>query len=328
MRIDGLDNIAIPEAITISPSVENDPAQTSWKRETASWLVGQGFNEILTNSITNSAYFSDRELASAVKMINNLSAELNILRPSMLETGLESIAYNLNRKSGRLRFFEFGKTYSSGGVGDYAETNHLCLYLTGELTEDTWKGKGKPVDIFYLKGLCEGFYEVVGLQFPGWAESSHPKLTKALAASFDQLIVLEAGLVDPKILKQFDIRQQVFFVDIRWDYLMTLAAARKIEFRELPRQLPVFRDLAVIVGKSLPYEKVQEAIRRIRLDKLQEVKLFDIFESEKLGSGKKSLALSLTFLDEEKTLTDKEIDGMVGRIMTALEKEVQAEIRK
>ena len=90
MRIDGLDNIAIPAAITISPSVENDPSQAAWKRETASWLVGQGFNEILTNSITNSAYFSEEELRSAVKMINNLSAELNILRPSMLETGLES----------------------------------------------------------------------------------------------------------------------------------------------------------------------------------------------------------------------------------------------
>ena len=129
MRIDGLDNIAIPAAITISPSVEREPSQTSWKRETASWLVGQGFNEILTNSITNSAYFSEQELGSAVKMINNLSAELNILRPSMLETGLESIAYNLNRKSGRLRFFEFGKTYSSGGVGELSRkpTISVCI---------------------------------------------------------------------------------------------------------------------------------------------------------------------------------------------------------
>ncbi len=329
MRIDGLDNIEIPAAITISPSVENTPSQNAWKRETASWLVGQGFNEILTNSITNSAYFSEQELGSAVKMINNLSAELNIMRPSMLETGLESITYNLNRKTGRLRFFEFGKTYSSGGIGDYREVNHLCLYLTGELTEDTWKGKGKPADFFYLKGLCERLYEIVGIQFPGWTEvSHHPKLPNSLATTAGQEIVLEAGLVDPKILKQFDIREQVFFADIRWDTLTTMAADRKIEFRELPRQLPVFRDLAMVVGKTLPYEKVEEAIRRIRLDKLQEVKLFDIFESEKLGSGKKSLALSLTFLDEEKTLTDKEIDGMVGRIRTALEQEVQAEIRR
>jgi phenylalanyl-tRNA synthetase beta chain len=328
MRIDGLDNVGIPVAITISPSVENDPPRVAWKRETASWLVGQGFNEILTNSITNSAYFGEEELRSAVRMINNLSAELNILRPSMLETGLESIAYNLNRKSGRLRFFEFGKTYSSAGVGDYSETNHLCLYLTGELTEDTWKGKGRPADFYYIKGVGERLVEAVGLQFPGWSELSHDKLPTALKAKAGQEILVEVGIVDPALLKQFDIRQPVLFADIRWDSLMTLASARKIEFRELPRQLPVFRDLAMIVGKSVPYQEVEAAIRSTRLDKLREAKLFDIFESEKLGAGKKSMALSLTFLDEEKTLTDKEIDGMVARIMTALEKEVNAEIRK
>ena len=328
MRIDGLDNIAIPAAITISPSVEKDPSQASWKRETASWLVGQGFQEILTNSITNSAYFSDKELEPAVKMINNLSADLNILRPSLLETGLESVAWNLNRKSGRLRFFEFGKTYFSRGVGQYAEVNHLCLYLTGTLTEDTWKGKAKPADLYYLKGLCERLVEVVGVPFSAWKEANNPKLSAGLAAEWEDQAVLEAGVVRPDVLRRFDIRQEVLFADLRWDSLMSLASARRPEFRELPRQLPVYRDLAMIVGKSLPYEKVEKAIRGTQLDKLREVKLFDIFESEKLGPDKRSLALSLTFLDEEKTLTDKEIDGMVNRIMAALEREVQAEIRK
>lgn len=328
MRIDGLDNIAIPDSITISPSVERDPSQTSWKRETAGWLVGQGFNEILTNSITNSAYFGEQELERAVRMINNLSAELNIMRPSMLETGLDSLAWNLNRKSGRLRFFEFGKTYSAAGVGNYEEVNRLCLYLTGDLTEDTWKGKAKSADFYYLKGLCERLFGAVGLTFGGWSEVKHPKLKAGLAVRADDRVVLEMGIVKSEVAKRFDIRQEVLFADIRWDVLMELAAARKMEFRELPRQLPVYRDLAMIVEKTLPWQQVEAAIRGVRLDRLREVKLFDIFESEKLGSGKKSLALSLTFLDEEKTLTDKEIDGMVARIMTALGKEVQAEIRK
>ncbi|HET6254250.1 MAG TPA: phenylalanine--tRNA ligase subunit beta [Puia sp.] len=328
MRIDGLDNIGIPVALTISPSVDNNPSQAYWKRETASWLVGQGFNEILTNSITNSAYFGESELQSTVKMINNLSAELNVMRPSMLETGLESIAYNLNRRSGRLRFFEFGKTYSTGGVGNYRELNHLCLYLTGNITEDSWKGQAKSVDFYYLKGLCERLFAIAGLDFGGWTELKNPKLTTGLAFTLGDDIVLEAGIVRSDIIKQFDIRQEVLFADIRWDVLMALGLARKVEFRELPRQLPVYRDLAMIVERSLPYTEVEAAIRGARLDKLQEVKLFDIFESEKLGSDKKSLALSLTFLDEEKTLTDREIDGMVGRIMTALEKDVKAEIRK
>ena len=124
-------------------------------------------------------------------------------------------------------------------------------------------------------------------------------------------------------------KQELFFVDFRWDALMELAGKRAIEFQELPRQLPVHRDLAMIVDKSLSFGKVEQTVRAIRLDKLQEVKLFDIFENEeKLGRGKKSLAVSFTFLDEEKTLTDKEIDEMIDRIMRALEKEVQAEIRK
>jgi phenylalanyl-tRNA synthetase beta chain len=328
MRIDGLDNIAIPAAITISPSVENEPSRAAWKRESASWLVGQGFNEILTNSITNSAYFGENELQPAVKMINNLSAGLDIMRPSMLETGLESIAWNLNRKSGRLRFFEFGKTYRTDGIGEYRETNHLCLYLTGALSEDTWKGKGKPADFFYLKGLCERIVEVVGLPPGNWGRVQDAKLENGMVILPDNQPVVKLGIVKAELLGKFDIRQEVVFADLDWDALMAMASARKIEFRELPRQLAVYRDLAMIVEKELPFENVEKAIRGARLDKLREVKLFDIFESEKLGSDKKSLALSLTFLDEEKTLTDKEIDGMVSNIMTRLEKEVKAEIRR
>jgi phenylalanyl-tRNA synthetase beta chain len=166
------------------------------------------------------------------------------------------------------------------------------------------------------------------MDLPGWQPLRHPKLTSGLEISMDNRLLLEAGSVNPALLKQFDIKQEVFFVDLNWDALMEMASGRNIEFRELPRQLPVHRDLAMIVDRSLPYEKVEKAIRSTRLDKLREVKLFDIFESEKLGAGKKSLAVSFTFLDEEKTLTDKEIEGMVNKIMGALEKEVQAEIRK
>ncbi|HVS96178.1 MAG TPA: phenylalanine--tRNA ligase subunit beta, partial [Puia sp.] len=329
MRIDGLDNIAIPATITISPSVETDASRASYRSSVGHFLVGRGFHEILTNSITNSAYFSEAELATTVRMINNLSAELDVLRPSLLETGLESIAFNLNRKTSALRFFEFGKTYRSDAVGQYAETNHLCLYLTGPLSEDSWKGKGVRMDFFYLKGLCERLFETVGLPFTGWSAQRNPKLATGLAVQGKDALVLEAGIVRPELLKRFDIRQEVLYADIRWDVLMELALTREIVFRGLPRQLPVHRDLAMVVDKSLSFGKVEQAVRDIRLDKLQEVRLFDIFENEeKLGRGKKSLAVSFTFLDEEKTLTDKEIDGMVNRIMSALEKEVHAEIRK
>jgi phenylalanyl-tRNA synthetase beta chain len=156
----------------------------------------------------------------------------------------------------------------------------------------------------------------------------HPKLSGGLSVTLNGQTILEAGPVNAALLRQFDCKQELFFADFRWDLLMELGSGKDVEFRELPRQLPVQRDLAMIVGRSLPFEKVEKAIRGVRLDKLQEIKLFDIFESEKLGADKKSLAVSFTFLDEEKTLTDKEIDGMVGKIMGALEKELNAEIRK
>jgi len=342
MRIDGLDNIAIPSSITISPSVEKDRSPSAWKFSVADYLVGQGFNEILTNSITNSAYFSEEELASSVKMINSLSAELNIMRPSLLETGLESIAWNLNRKSTRLQFFEFGKSYATSGVGHYKENQHLCLYVTGALREDSWKGKGAPSDFYYLKSLCERVFRTIGLTIGDWGslagtatrkawevkQTAHPKLATGLSVLHNGQTILELGAVNPSVLRLFDCKQELFFADFRWDLLMELAAAKNVEFRELPRQLPVQRDLAMIVGKSLPFDQVEKTIRGVDLPKLQEIKLFDIFESEKLGAGKKSLAVSFTFLDEEKTLTDKEIDGMIARIMGALEKELSAEIRK
>ena len=328
MRIDGLDNVAIPASIAISPAIESGGSGAARKKAVAHWLVGQGFNEILTNSITNSAYFTDTELETAVKMINNLSAELNILRPSLLETGLESVGYNLNRKNDNLRFFEFGKTYHTTGVGKYVESNRLCLYLTGALQEDSWKGKGRAMDIYFVKGLCERLFPLLGLTAPGWVPVTHPKLEMGLAMVKDGRPLVELGTVKAELLKRFDCRQEVFFVDFNWDLLQEMAAGKAVVFHELPRQLPVYRDLAMVVDKGLAYEAVEKTIRNTRLDKLQEVKLFDIFTSEKLGPGKKSLAVSFTFLDEEKTLTDKEIEAMVGRIISALEKEVQAEIRK
>ena len=139
---------------------------------------------------------------------------------------------------------------------------------------------------------------------------------------------MSAGEVDSAILRKFDIRQPVFFADIYWDNLVDLAAEKSVVFTELPRQIPVNRDLALIVEKSLPFEKVEKAVSGLGLEKLRRVQLFDIFESEKLGKDKKSMAISFTFLDNEKTLTDKEIDGMMSRIMKTAEEELKAEIRK
>jgi phenylalanyl-tRNA synthetase beta chain len=327
MRIDGYDHIDIPANIQISPSVETGRESAAYQEKVAGFLAGLGFNEIFTNSITNGAYFSDQELETTVRMINNLSAELDVLRPSLLETGLESISWNINRKNGDLRFFEFGKTYQTSGPGLYEEINHCCLYITGNRNEESWKGKPAPVDFFYLKGICSTICNLTGVSVEEF-RVSHPKMTNGVEIRFNGRIILDAGEVDSHILRKFDIRQPVFFADIYWDDLMAAVATKRIIFSELPRQNPVNRDLALIVEKSLPFESVEKTVKGIGLRKLSGLRLFDIFESEKLGKDKKSLAISFTFLDNEKTLTDKEIDGMMNQIMKTAEEELKAEIRK
>jgi phenylalanyl-tRNA synthetase beta chain len=155
-----------------------------------------------------------------------------------------------------------------------------------------------------------------------------PKFSEGFLGKINGKILLRAGSVNKKILDRFDIKQPVFFADFDWDYLSQLATSLKPEFREIPRFPAVQRDLALVVPRQLPYSDVEKSIQKIKLNKLRQMKLFDIFESEKLGAGKKSLAVNFTFLDEEKTLTDKEIDGWMSTIMSTLEKDLQAEIRK
>jgi len=246
----------------------------------------------------------------------------------MLETGLESLSYNLNRRNNDLCFFEFGKTYHSATVGDYRENNHLSLYLTGRIREDSWKGKGVDSDLYFLKGIALKLADLLNLQDSLFGESFQEKLDNGLRLAVRGKEIMYGGMVKGRVLKQFDIRQPVYFADFNWDLLVEEATTSSVEFRELPRQLPVFRDLALVVNKNLAYEEVEKTVQKIRLDKLQQVRLFDIFESQKLGPGKKSMAISFTFLDEEKTLTDKEIDGMMNRIMKTFEQELEAEIRR
>jgi phenylalanyl-tRNA synthetase beta chain len=328
MRIDGLDNIEIPTSITISPSVETFGYKHVWKEKVANYLAGLGFNEIFTNSITNAAYFTSEDLVKTVRLLNNLSAEHNIMRPSMLETGLESVAHNLNRKNNDLQFFEFGKTYSTSGPGKYDETDHLCLYVTGNSVPSSWKGKGQAADLYYLKGVVGNLLQLTGIRNVEWSALSHPKLHNAMQVSRGRDVLMELGMVQAAELKNFDIRQPVLFADIKWETVLKLVHKNEVRASELPKQLPVYRDLAMIVPSSLPYNEVEKTVKTVRVDKLQEMRLFDIFESEKLGKDKKSLAVSFTFLDPEKTLTDKEIDTMMSNIMTALEKQLNAEIRK
>ncbi|MEO5593661.1 MAG: phenylalanine--tRNA ligase subunit beta [Chitinophagaceae bacterium] len=329
MRIDGYDNIEIPSSITITPSVDTEGYKHTYKEKTANYLAGLGFNEIFTNSITNNAFYTEEELVTAVKMLNSLSADLNIMRPSMLETGLQSVAHNINRRNYNVRFFEFGKTYSSNKPNVYEEQEHVSLYVSGQIKNDAWKAKGTGSDLYYIKGVIERVFNLLGWDSVSFSAAAHNKLNYFMEVAVKGTIIATLGTVNKSTLAVFDIKQPVWFADINWSLVLQLLSQRNdIQAAELPKQLPVQRDLALIVPKTTAYNTLEETIQKIKLDKLQGMQLFDVFESDKLGKDKKSLAVSFTFLDDEKTLTDKEIDGMMKKIITAMETELSAEIRK
>lgn len=327
MRIDGLDNIEIPSKISISPALSVQPDVESIREKVANYLAGNGFNEIFTNSITNSRYYTPEVLEHAVKMMNSLTVELDIMRPSMLETGLEGISHNLNRKNEDLLFFEFGKTYQVLEKG-YGENNHLVLYLTGRQTAETWMHKTSPVDFYFLKGFVINILRQLGYKQLTWAESTETGLQPAWEIKIKNQVVVTLGGVTTAKLKQFDIRQPVWFATFNWDKILGLLQKSDNFYKEIPRFPAVRRDLALVLDKQVKFAAVEAAARSVKSGLLQQVNLFDVFESEKLGTNKKSYAVSFTFLDPQKTLTDKEIDGVMDKLIKTFETQLQAEIRK
>jgi phenylalanyl-tRNA synthetase beta chain len=328
MRIDGLDNVEIPAMITIAPAVETLAHEAAYKEKTAGYLSGCGFYEIFTNSITNSRYYSEEVLETAVKMINNLSEELDVMRPAMMETGLESIAHNLNRRINDLQLYEFGKTYSISGTGKYNENNHLAVYITGKKNGDGWKTKSDKADFYFLKGVFEKVLGILGLEPGSYTQEQSGYFSACVQAKIRNEVVATLGIVSESVLNRFDIKQPVFYADMDWDKLITLNRKIKPRHSEIPKYPAVQRDLAIVVDKSLQYEAVEKATQNAHVNKLKTINLFDVFESEKLGAGKKSMAISFTFLDTEKTLTDKEIETMMSKIISSYEKELNAEVRK
>ncbi|PWT95082.1 MAG: phenylalanine--tRNA ligase subunit beta [Bacteroidetes bacterium] len=328
MRIDGFDNVEIPQSITITPAVEAMAGETAFKNKVANFLVGAGFNEIFTNSITNSQYFSEEVLKSTVKMQNNLSAELNVMRPSMLETGLASIAHNLNHKNNNLRFFEFGKTYSTSGPGQYDEKIHLSVYVSGVMREDSWNSKAEPADLYFIKGVVAAILKTLGLKSLEAKRFNGNQLDNGISYGTSDKTLINFGKVSHSLLQKFDIKQNVFYADFAWEDLVSIATGQKLVYQEIPRFPAVQRDLAIILDKNIPYEKVENVVRKLQIPRLQSMKLFDVFESEKLGAGKKSVAVSFTFLDEERTMTDSEIDEMMKKILDGFESQLNAVIRK
>ena len=327
MRIDGLDSIEIPATISIAPSSDYDNKKHELKEKTANYLTGNGFAEIFTNSITDSKYYSEKILSFTVKMINNLSADLNVMRPSLLQTGLEVVAYNINRKNADLKLYEFGKIYNSNAVGHYNEINHLAIYVTGTVNNGNWQQKDQKTDFYYLKGMCEKVLAACGLKNISINILEDEDLEFGIEISINKKVIGKLGNVSQKILKQFGIKEPVLFADFVWDEIILMQDKNILTYREISKFPAVQRDLAIIVDKQITFSTIENTIKENNISSLKNIKLFDIFESEKIGVDKKSMAVNFTFSDETKTLADSDTDSMMKKIISSLEKQLQATIR-
>ena len=326
IRIDGLDNIEIPTQIKLSPAIDPEGWKATVKEKIANQLAGMGFQEMMTNSITNAAYYNNSE--GLVTMINSLSATLNCLRPGMLETALEVVAHNLNHRNLNLRLFEFGKIYTRSEKDHFQELERCCLVITGQKNESSWKQTATAADFYTLKGAVDALIKGLGLKITSQEMEATETLSFGITWSDSKQTVGFGGEVSPKWLEKMGIKQPVFFAELNWDYLALQFNEQRSVIREIPRFPAVQRDLALIAPRSLTWEQIQSTVQKIRIESLQDIKLFDIFESDKLGVDKKSMAVNFTFQNMERTLTDKEIEGWMNKILTNLEKELGVNLRK
>jgi phenylalanyl-tRNA synthetase beta chain len=210
-------------------------------------------------------------------------------------------------------------------VGQYAEVPRLALFVTGEVQPAGWNHQASEANFYYLKGVLENLLAAGNIQTRQLKQEAN---TCGLVYRWGKHELCSVTQVDAAVLTAFDIKQPVFFAEVNWNVLLDAASNMKIEFAELPKFPAVERDLALVLDKATTYAQVEQAAQKARVGKLTAMRLFDVFESEKLGAGKKSMAVNFTFYDPEKTLTDKETDSFMQKLVQAFEQELQAEIRK
>lgn len=321
LRIDGLDNIEIPGRLNIAltKALANDRPQ---RDRIAELLCGMGLQEIVTNSIVNSKYYPER--TDLVKMINSLSSELDVMRPSLQEGGLEVIQYNCNRKSQDLALFEYGNIYAQR-EGKYIQEASLGIWLTGNARTAHWDQKAQPANIFQLKGIISNLLQYSGIRN---VTETYTEATGEIVWKYKNQPLCTAAQVTAARLDTFGIKQPVCFAAIQWDVWVKALDAVKIKYREVPKFPAVNRDIAIVIDKATTWKQVQDTTGQLKLDALQSFGLFDIFESEKLGQGKKSYALTYTFQLQDRTLTDTEIEQLMKTLMDTYKTKLNAQIRE
>ena len=342
LRIYGYNNVEIPLQLKGTLTIPTDEDRNrKYINLISEQLVGGGFNEILNNSLTKVSYYKDLNRyteETTVKILNPLSADLGVMRQTLLFGGLESIVRNANRKNSNLRFFEFGNCYhydeskkeADKLIKAYTQGQHLGLWVTGKRVENSWAHPNEDASFYELKAYVENILVRLGLSLQAVTlvkgennifEDSISIVTKA------GKIIAELGIVAYKLTKNMGITNEVFFADIYWDNLLKAVKKHVVEYKEISKYPAVSRDLALLVDKTVEFEQIKEIAYSTEKKLLKAVELFDVYEGKNLPEGKKSYAVNFILQDEQKTLNDKQIDSIMKKLIDNLTKRLNAELR-
>ena len=342
LRIYGYNNVEIPLQLKGTLTIPTDEDRNrKYINLISEQLVGGGFNEILNNSLTKVSYYKDLNRyteETTVKILNPLSADLGVMRQTLLFGGLESIVRNANRKNSNLRFFEFGNCYhydeskkeADKLIKAYTQDQHLGLWITGKRVENSWAHPNEDASFYELKAYVENILVRLGLSPQAVTlakgennifEDSISIVTKA------GKIIAELGIVAYKLTKNMGITNEVFFADIYWDNLLKAVKKHVVEYKEISKYPAVSRDLALLVDKTVEFEQIKEIAYSTEKKLLKAVELFDVYEGKNLPEGKKSYAVNFILQDEQKTLNDKQIDSIMNKLIDNLTKRLNAELR-
>ena len=328
LRVYGYNNIEFSHKLNTSISFDSNK-ETKVENIIGDQLTALGFNETMANSLTKPAYTSlsnNINEEANVAMINPLSNDLKVMRQSLLFSGLESIAYNINRKNNALQFYEFGKTYHKYNE-KYEENKHLTLFVTGNRTKESWSVAKKTSDFFYLKGIITSLLNRLGIDKVKSSPTKQDIFSEGISLGLGKRKLVEFGVVKQTILKEFGIKQEVLFADFNWDTILQLVGNKKIKVSELPKFPAVKRDLALLLDTKVAFNEVYNLAFQTERKLLKEVDLFDVYEGDKLPEGKKSYAVSFLLQDETKTLADKQIDKIMQKLQQNFEKNLDAVLR-
>ncbi|MBB3057428.1 phenylalanine--tRNA ligase subunit beta [Mucilaginibacter gotjawali] len=325
LRIYGYNNIEIPTQVRASLNNSQRPEKDSVQSLISDLLTANGFNEIMSNSLTKSAYSSN--LDTAVKILNPLSNDLDVMRQSMLFSGLEAIAYNQNHKNPDLKLYEFGKVYSVEEE-KYIETQRFAVFITGSDVAAQWNQKSKPASFYNLKAVVDGVLAKIGISDILVEDATCKKLAYGLQYKLNNKQLVKFGSVAAEALKKTDVDKEVFYADFNFDMILKQVRKNKIVYAEISKFPAVRRDLSMLIDKNVTFGQLKQIAQKTERKLLQDVNVFDVYQGDKLPAGKKSYALSFILQDSEKTLTDKAIDGIMQKLIYNLEKESGAEIRK